>query len=632
MKYVLLTFCILLFFNDSSAADLSKLDIYQRIFEKYNETYQEVSKREIEKIKRDKESGVWGGLNTIGYKINNNFGEFSISIERYIEPALKSDMYISRSIFEINISASKLFQKLNDIGETSFSKKQLAAFASVKFKRRFSFSSLKKNYLDALSFDLDKLFFPFNYSNIENIQKMQNDEYFIMEDFLEIKAGAFATIPISGGVGAGAGILFTKISMGSVEVESRDSVINITSKKEKGVELKIDLRIVATFLKFLKTTLFQSDFSYSYSLKYTKAYSIDKNDILNSLIFSNLQKLLKQKPYDQYILEPFIVTSEISQQWTIERNFGFLFWGSSKLESTKRQKIIKDNVENIFFTHTFSDKKFKEKLKLDLQEENYDLQNRSPSSQNISDYLNQKEMSFTYKSSRNILTDNSSLSLDDFKDNFSIKFTKLIKLKVKSNKYDKKINNFLTKETNFNNVENMIKAGDIIKPFSSSTDTYIHSDGIFYLTSKNALNIYENINSMCKKSKCVEKVLNKYFKFYRNYMKMNNSYGYFKNCIKIVRSDKQKSSLYNYCKENLSISPNEKVTRSFKLKELSSFIQEFYFYSKDKNSIKDLFGEVNVFQTGSFKGKSRNNEDFITFFKDGNYRNLGIIDELFKQN
>ena len=63
------------------------------------------------------------------------------------------------------------------------------------------------------------------------------------------------------------------------------------------------------------------------------------------------------------------------------------------------------------------------------------------------------------------------------------------------------------------------------------------------------------------------------------------------------------------------------------MSELNGFLSKISKYLRSKARLHKIFGTENVFLTGMFSANTKDGVLFVTFFSDGEYNGLGVIDD-----
>jgi len=145
-------------------AGVGESPIYEELERYYRLHHERVAASQLSNIEWGDDYKIWGGVNHIGLDFSKKFLDFSVSFRRQVAPDLFHDeRYIVTDIMDIYIDASTFFEKLKASGQIEVPDQFLKAVAGLTFKRSYRFNHFADNYRDALTLNLDKLFFSYTY-------------------------------------------------------------------------------------------------------------------------------------------------------------------------------------------------------------------------------------------------------------------------------------------------------------------------------------------------------------------------------------------------------------------------------------------------------------------------------------
>ena len=68
------------------------------------------------------------------------------------------------------------------------------------------------------------------------------------------------------------------------------------------------------------------------------------------------------------------------------------------------------------------------------------------------------------------------------------------------------------------------------------------------------------------------------------------------------------------------------------LKKLRKFLGKYFSEVSHISQVEGLFGQKNIFVHGSLFARTKSKIPFSTYFKSGNFRGLGVIDNFMRQS
>jgi hypothetical protein len=236
-------------FMNSQNSLSSDQSLYQQIADEFHLEYENIGKREAAKILSGNGVSITGGLNSIGFSYRKPFINFGVSVDRNLSPDLFDDKrWIVTDTFIVEIDASKIMGQLKDENAINISENNLAAFAGVVFKRKFTWVHYAQSYEEGLMRDFDKLFMPFKSFEFNQLKAIGLNEMLFKEDSISMRAGGIATAPIYTGINAMGGVLakFEQISKTEV-VSMGDDKISINFEKTKLNSIGMSIALQADF-------------------------------------------------------------------------------------------------------------------------------------------------------------------------------------------------------------------------------------------------------------------------------------------------------------------------------------------------------------------------------------------------
>ena len=268
--------------------DFGDSPLYVELENYFTKHHEKIAASQLNNIEWGDDHRIWGGVNHIGLDYSKDFLDFSVSMRRQVAPDLFHDeRYIVTDIMDIYVNASKLFEKCRDNGSIDISDEQLKAIAGLTFKRSYRFNHFADNYQDALTLNLNRLFFSFTYFRSKNFLRLNPGEFITKEDYLGVYAGLASHLPVGHGFSAHLGALAKYERVGKVEIyspledEKTDSEddLRINYERFTASNLGITAGLTGDFLRLLRLTLFQYDFSYTLEKKYKTFLNFSNEEI-----------------------------------------------------------------------------------------------------------------------------------------------------------------------------------------------------------------------------------------------------------------------------------------------------------------------------------------------------------------
>ena len=635
--------------------------LYNELNNYFEQRYADIARRQLERIDWDGNQSVWGGVNHIGLAYNKDFANFSIELRRQVAPDLFHDSrYIVTDTFDIFIDASVIFKELIDIGSISMEPADLAAAAGLTFKRSYRFSHFAKNYKEAVSFNLDKLFFSFLSFRSKNFLKLEPGEFISKEDYLGVHAGGRGLLPLGSGIAAHIGALAKYEKIAKVEVHSplpedrsdgENDYLRFNYERSKSISLGMSAGIVGDFLGILQLTLLKYDLSYSFEESYKNYLSFSKDQVENELIYDEKLKeeigaILKNKKADLVTLAPYLVSEERRRSEILNSKFSIFYWGAMRDQKTSHIEVAKDGRVKSFFRHNITYKKYKRNVydwlagglfKAFFKTDTYIR----------SDEEDTKSLRIEYDSEKNIITGKDDLNLDENNSKkLSIHFIRDVSKIVKEK--DNKLNTYQATEMidkfgganplivrNYNNI-------GLKGLVTSHVYTTFDEEGVKHFNKLSYTELKSIIKRTCESksifSLCGWKLRRSVKKYFKERSSGQVSAAAVNVCDDYVRREASHKSRYR--KQRIHISCLEYVVRKnltneeveIPLWRLRDVLQSILLNSKSKVTYYDFFGVKNVHIHGSIEATEKSNaKKLANYFKEGYFQGIGLISN-FRRN
>lgn len=628
--------------------DLSKEHpLYKKILDEFKDQYETIGQRQAQNALQGKNIFIGGGLNKIGIRYAKSFVDFNVNIERQLSPDLFDDeRWIVRDVFSYEISANKLLSKLSDEGIIEVGESQYALFAGLSFRRQYTWVHFADSYTDGLTRNFQKLFLPFLAFQNGNYKNLPTQEILKKEDFLTFSAGAIGSMPIAGPLWASAGALgkFTKLA--SVQFQSvafdervkENEALRMQVEKTIGAEVGLRASLQIDFLKLLRFTLLSFDFSYSYEQKYKVHLSFTESDLQMMEEDAALKKELKRGirfgKIDTTVMRPMLLALEDSRKATMNSKYLLLLIGGMKDQSTTHIQVTKDDKLHTFFKHFYEKANFVQNIWSRI----FGGVMRSLlglDSVTRKSLVDLRRLEIEYKSSENLIEKREKLSIN--KENFSM----VIERKYNSGKLTK-----LTKKHAVEILESyggvdplvwhLLRSQQLQGPLTLTGKYIIKKEGLEYFNKLSLKEVYTVIKETCRKRFfcriSLEKSFDRYWKevSHRSYSK--KLYDYCKPKFKLFRSAKKKRYLWESCIQKRTKLSIDQRLKNIPLWRFKDFAQKLTEKSRTKVDLYNYFGLPNVFLHGSFEALDLEGRDFISYFREGDFNGLGVIDSYLLDN
>jgi hypothetical protein len=629
--------------------------LYQQIADEFNLTYKEIGNRQAERILANNALSVTGGLNSIGFSYKKPFVNFGVSLDRNLAPDLFDDKrWIVTDTFAVDIDASKILGSLRDQQAIDMSEQNLAAFAGIVFKRKFTWVHYAASYNDGLMGHFEKLFMPFSALTIGNIAKLDDNEMIFKEDSISVKAGGVVSAPIYTGITGMAGVLAKFEKLSRVEVVSLgDSRLQITSEKSKIVTAGVDLALQADFLKILKLTLLSYDFSYSIDSSYKIYLNMPQAELaamdIQNPVSMEIQQLLKNREGDLDILSPYLISEEKKISQTMSNKYNFLLLGGQKNSKTQQIEITKDGQVKTFFRHYYEKIKYTESLVSRLfASVIYAITNSDVSATNLAS--DTKKVTIEYDSTRNLLEAREYLDVGLAAQNtqklsmtFISDFTTQKTTGIGGKKYRDRAKFILERFSGVDPIAvSMIDSEELKAPFHVQGSYQVNIDGIRYLNHLKVNTVFDYLDGLCNEypknsylnlrnlfDNCKNSLQNDYVDYLKDLTHDKITSDAIVNCekksIKYFLFPSKKRAFIKSCLGKMTALPEIEWV-NVPLWPLKNFSSNIVNNSYSKVHFYNLFGVQNVFFFGSFDASTITGNAFTTSFHEGAFKGLGAVD------
>lgn len=633
----------------------SEADLYQQIANEFNLVYESIGAQEANSILNGNGMSVTGGLNSIGFSYKKPFLNFGVSVDRNLAPDLFDDKrWIVTDTFTVDIDASKVMGSLRDSGAINMSDENLAAFAGIVFKRKFTWIHYANSYQEGLSSHFEKLFLPFNALTYANITKLDANEMVFKEDSISVKAGGVVSAPLYTGITGMAGVLAKYERLSRVEVVSLGNQnLQISSEKSNIVTVGASLAVQADFLKILRLTLLSYDFSYELDSSYKIYLNMNQLELIGlesqSPVAMEITQILKNREGDLDILAPYIISEEKRITQTIKHKYNFLLLGAQKSSKTQQIEITKDGRVKNFFRHYYEKMKYTEDVVSRLFASLvYALTNSDVSATQLAS--DTKKVTIEYDSERNLLENRESIEVGEKSSNeqkLSMTFLSDFKTQkttgLTGRKFKERAKFILER---FSGVDplalDMIERDYLKAPYHVAGNYQVNIDGIRHLNAQTTDSVFNHFDGLCNEypktsflnfrnmfDNCRKNLQNDYIDYIKDLKHDQVSAAEIEVCEKkskkyILFPSKRRAFIKNCLSEINRLPEGEWVNVPlWPLKNLSNNIVGS---SYSKVHFYNLFGVQNVFFFGSFDAVTADGRAFTTSFHEGAFKGLGAVD------
>ena len=193
----------------------------------------------------------------------------------------------------------------------------------------------------------------------------------------------------------------------------------------------------------------------------------------------------------------------------------------------------------------------------------------------------------------------------------------------------------------------LFEQGSILGPVSIKSDYKVNKAGMDYILkhSKNKMTkLYKSMCSKHSRSKfswfrnlfngCLRKMKKSTKRFYTEWEHDDYTSNFKNACDKKVsryryfkRHRLRRKCMKNFAKRELS--RDLKVVPLWRFKDVA---QTIYLEHKSKADIFNFYGTPNVFHYGYFKATKQNGVPFVSYFDEGNFSGLGVVDNYKSKN
>ena len=648
--------------------DLSEENpVYAQILSYLNQNSDSIAQEQLDEIEDSGGFQAWGGLNHVGLSFSKGFGTFSIELQRQVAPDLFSDdLYIATDTFDIYIDASTILGELSGEGIIDITDAQMALFAGVTFKRSYTYVHYEESYEKALAFNLDKLFFSFLNFRSKNYLDIDQGDLLKKEDSLSFSAGGAGNVGVTTGLAAHLGFLvsYENVSLvtlqGILEDEQNyeGEFLRINSEKSSEFSAQLSAGVVADFLGVLQVSLLKYDFTYEATDSYSYALSFHEDDkeVLNneSDIGEEVSKVLKHKDANEDLLAPYTTSSEQRSELSYTSAYEILLFGGKKTADTTHYKITKDDVLHTFFAHSFKTSEYTQNIFSKLF--NVIL----GSFVELTSVINNSEersrsVVFQYKDERNLIESEEDLEVTENEEKISINFVRKY-YAYKGTKSNRKEAVELLE--NFSGVDPLIidevEDGLLTSSLNFYSKYSMTNDAITDFNQLSVSEAYEVFDDLCDDGRsgiigwfssllkvCERRMKKKYDLYQIEWSSGEVTSDIYSTCKENFKaykkgkwfvSSRKKRLFMSACTQELAAKSDEEKARELPVWRLADFMDYFLKKSESKVYYFQLFGYDNVHVYGYISGQDSEENSYINYFSEGNFKGIDLISNFQKAN
>lgn len=600
--------------SESTSLPSEQGNLYTRIINYLNPNYTHIGNTQSSSLINYNRSYNMGSQNYSGFTWQKPMANFYIGVDRQVEPDLFSDTrWIVKDKFVISVNAFTYLSNLKEEGMVEISDKQLAAFAGMEFIRIYRYTHFANSFNEGLTKEYNKLFLSFMLFRAEEFQQMDEYEFVTKEDYLSANAGGMIqipTIPTSVGVGfninAGALVEYKKISqlmlqkVGPMDQHSEDEAMRVSYEVAKEKSVTAQAQLEADFFHLLKITLLSYELEYSFtdSDKLYLSFNHSDMDKLSGTgdLAKDFRKLLKMKrPDNLSMLKPFITTREHRLEQNRRSRYSILLFGGERSDDMEQVIIENEEGTKVFYKAYTQQLKYVRSIFSTILDSVFRAIFQTSLFKNFK-ASRLRKLAFEYQYDEDSIHQSDVVINDEGKLSFNIthQYTAKKTQGFWNKKYRKYAKSFTSKFTNLSsNYISAIDKNRMRGPLSIKTIFRIGKEQLRYLNHQSPARMKHKFKLICesvsryksKKRRCVKKIWNKYVD-YRNAWAPNNDMA---------------------------------------LNKLKNFISILNKYSDSSEDIRYVFGEKTFF-SGTFQATLADGKSHLTYFKDGTFQGLGVID------
>lgn len=598
--------------------------LLQRIKDAIGDRYNQIGEEQTRDLLFNRDIGG-GVLNFSGFSWQKPLANVGLDVHREVAPTLFGDEWLVHDTLYIVINAQTFLGQLNDDGIIDMTDSEIGAFAGINLIREYKYTHTAVSYMDGLTSDFSKLFLSFTKFNPNHVLSMPEYEFMSREDKYTFNAGGFVNSPPVNGMSLRAGVLInvgysnklTIQSLGENDNPKGDEFLRVSIDKEVSAGADFHLSLQADFFNLLQITILSMDLAYEFASAnktYLSFYESDKERFVNSSVhWDEFSGIIKSHTQTVNHLRDNVVTLEERQRQNFSSKFAFLIVGSMKKRETEQVRIIKEGVEKVFFKHYSESLRYIQNFFSKIfNKVMYKLFNWDVGISNAAESL--KKMTIEFESIEAFKDPGTVSKEEDFSLEFKMNFKAAKTHKWNHKLYKKETIKHLNRLSNLkNNYARLLDEEKLRGPLAIESKLIVETTGLKYFNSLSEDKVFESIQSVCRNDKSKWRDSDNRKKYLSRIQFGSN------NCVKLLGNKYLK-----YLQEKL-------MTGRLDLMKLKSFLGSFFKRIRHYSEFFWLFGEDNTFMTGEFNATTDQGQTFTTYFNDGDFRGLGVIDSFMRQ-
>ncbi len=609
-------------FNKSQNADPNTM--YTEIYDYLNGRHYDIGKTLADNILKLNRGFDLGKQSFNGITWQKPFANFSIGINRLLSPDLfDAKRWIVDDTFTITIDAATYLSNLKEANEISISDSQLAAFAGIGYKRTYRYIHFSPDYNSGLTSDFTKLFMSFWKMRQGDVFLLDQYEIMSREDTMSFKGGGLISTPPAGTFAVNGGVLASVDKINKVLIQALgpndnpkpDEFLRISSIKEKKSKVDAKVQLQMDFFKLLKITLLSYDLEYSFDESDTKYFSFKKTEIQNlikdDLGREELNNLINFKKFDVQKILPNIVQGEYRTAENLSSKYAVLLFGGETARGSQTILVNSGNDSKAFVVHKSKTVRYTESVGAKIT--GIILEAIFQTDLLLTQYMESitRNLEIQFEANRAALdgADYDRISSLESSDKLSF----IVAKEFKTRKEFKKVNdwkkskekalslNFLDRMCAFNNtIHQALENGELKSPLAITSTIRIEKSGIEHFNGLEQAFTLDVISDVCQMSET-------------------------------------ESTKVDYCYKMLEGKYNAyyaplKSTGKIHILKLKDFLHSLNNQYDDLTYFKKLFGDENVFSSGNLEATRLDGNIMTTYFHDGDFRGLGVIDNFIRLN
>jgi hypothetical protein len=588
--------------------------------------FRDIAKKETRIILEYNQEYNLGSENRSGFVWQKPMGYFGIKVERFLSPDLKRpDQWIIEDALTVTINGHTYLSFLKEAGLIGITQKQLGIFAGIEFSRTYSYIHYANSYFEALLGDFEKLFLSFTKFNPDAITKMGPYEVIAKQDTLHIFAGGefHASTPYY--VSFTGKIRYDKIKTGEVRaIRSGDigiseeyEALQIISGHDDLTRITAEGKVEAEFFALIRISLLSYEYAYTRNDTLEAKLGFFSEDFpklqTGGELHDSLVKVLRfRDPAEESPLLPWLVIRTESKTEKQNHHYEAAIFGGSQMKMGLIANIDRGGFSKTFARHRMRLVTYVKGLVaklvnsvsqslvgLDLIKDQYK-------------FYRERKASLEYETSRQAY-DESEFGVTDL----NLTESTSLSMSLDQNFSTSKTNgpqNFIWRDyatyfaQNFTSLSSKIidEIGNegLRGPMVISSTARLGPGARLILNDKTPEQVNAHIVAICSDWRKSELPLIEQAEK-----------------IKEDLCERSVTNAWEKYKTALNASPGIPVA------ELNGLLSKISKYLRKKVRLHEIFGAENVFITGMFSAKTKDGFAFVTFFSDGEYNGLGVIDE-----